>query len=324
MGTTPWADALPDDPGLLKQMIADLLRELRRSRRDNEALSARLDALLRRLHNPRPPAGDPNQQLLFDTVALAPPLPPAPLPPSEEKPSRRGQCQPHGRRRPAANLRRETRRYELTRAELLCPECGTERQEFATEITQQYDYKPAEVFVVEHQRVKYACKCCAGQVILAPKPPQPIQRGLPGPGLLAQIVVDKYQDHLPLYRSEARFKRLGVTLPRSTMCDWMAGCAVLLAGLYGVLVKQVLQSKVLHTDDTTVPVRDESQSTNRYGRLWVYIGDRLIPVWCLTTRQRMLAMVQRRSSRNFRAIYRQTLMAPTTASTPVVVVRLLK
>ena len=108
---------------------------------------------------------------------------------------------------------------------------------------------------------------------IAPKPAQPIDRGLPGPGLMAQIIVDKYQDHLPLYRSEGRFNRLGVTLARSTMCDWMAAAAELLTPLYLVLVRHVLASKVLHTDDTTVPVRDEQQSTHRYGRLWDYIGD---------------------------------------------------
>jgi hypothetical protein len=90
---------------------------------------------------------------------------------------------------------------------------------------------------------------------------------------LAQIVVDKYQDHLPLYRSEARFQRLGVNVPRSTMSDWMAAVAELLTPLYLVLTEHVLASKVLHTDDTTIPVRDESQKTLRYGRLWDYIGD---------------------------------------------------
>jgi transposase len=161
----------------------------------------------------------------------------------------------------------------LTAAERLCPACGQQRQEIGVETAQQYDYKPAEVFVIEHQRVKYACRCCQGQVVIAPKPPQPIDRGLPGPGLGAQIIVDKYQDHIPLYRSEARFARLGFTLPRSTACDWMAAFAQLLTPLYLVLVQHVLASQVLHTDDTTVPVRDETQSKNRYGRLWVYIGD---------------------------------------------------
>ena len=211
--------------------------------------------------------------------------------PATRSPSRRRQRRPATSRRssaarptgrtvdaaPPRELRHEPRRYELTTAERLCPECGHERQEIGVETTRQYDYKPAEVFVIEHQRVKYACKCCQGEVVIAPKPPQPIDRGLPGPGLGAQLIVDKYQDHIPLYRSEGRYARLGFTLPRSTMCDWMAAFAELLTPLYLLLVQHVLQSKVLHTDDTTVPVRDETQSKHRYGRLWDYIGDALHP-----------------------------------------------
>jgi transposase len=269
--------ARPDDPAVLKQMIAELIGALRQSRRDQEALQGRLDALLRRLYGPRPEPVNPHQPLLFPEVEDTP-APPPPPPADEEKKSQRGRTnRPHGRRRPPRQLRREQRRYELTAAERICPDCGSERQEIGVETSPQFEYKPAEVFVIEHQRVKYACKCCQGQVAIAPKPPQPIDRGLPGPGLLAQIVVDKYQDHLPLYRSEARFERLGVSLPRSTMCDWMAAAAGLLTPLYLVLVRHVLASKVLHTDDTTVPVRDETQSTHRYGRLWDYIGDAAHP-----------------------------------------------
>ena len=266
----PDPTAFPDDPAVLKQMIAELLRELRQARRDQEALRRRLDALLRR----RPEPTNPHQPLLFPVTIDAVPALPAPAPPPAEEPSPRGRpSKPHGRRRPAAELRREPRRYELTAAERLCPACGSERAEIGAEVTSQYDYKPAEVFVIEHQRVKYACRCCAGEVAIAAKPPQPIERGLPGPGLVTQVVVDKYLDHIPLYRSEARFERLGVTLPRSTLCDWMAAAAGLLTPLYRVLIQHVLGSKVLHTDDTTVPVRDESQSTHRSGRLWDYIGD---------------------------------------------------
>ncbi len=140
-------------------------------------------------------------------------------------------------------------------------------------MTEQYDYKPAEVFVIEHQQVKYACKCCESQVAMAAKPPQIIEKGLPAPGLLAVIITDKYLDHLPLYRTEDRFTRLGVSLSRSTMSDWMAACAERLMPLQQLLKAHVLRSKVLHTDDTTVPVRDESRSDHRYGRLWDYIGD---------------------------------------------------
>jgi transposase len=272
------AAALPDDPAVLKQMIAELLRALRTERRDRAEVEQRLDALMRRLYGPRPTPGNPDQLLLFPDDGTPPPAPPtAATPPDENKTSKRGKSKPHGRRRPPAHLRREPKRYELTAAERLCPECGQERQSIGVEITEQYDYKPAEVFVVEHQQVKYTCKCCEGHVVLAPKPPQPIDKGLPGPGLLAQIVTDKYQDHLPLHRTEQRFERLGAPLPRSTMGDWMAACAKLLKPLWQLLKEHVLQSKVLHTDDTTVPVRDERRSDHRYGRLWDYIGDRAHP-----------------------------------------------
>jgi transposase len=280
-GTSPSINttALPDDPAVLKQMIAELLRALRGERRNREDLQRRLDALLQRLHGPRPKPDNPNQPPLFPDLNDIPPssplTPPAPAP--DEPASRRGKSKPHGRRRPARNLRREPRRYELTEAERACPECGFTRCEIGVETTEQYDYKPAEVFVIEHQQVKYACPCCQGHVAQAAKPQQPIEKGLPGSGLLAQILVDKYLDHIPLHRSEQRLLRLGAKLSRSTMCDWMAASAKLLMPLWQLLKDHVLQSKVLHTDDTTVPVRDEKRTEFRYGRLWDYIGDAAHP-----------------------------------------------
>jgi transposase len=269
--------ALPDDPAVLKQMIAEVLRELRRERQNRQAVEQRLDALLRRLYGPRPERIPADQGLLFPLDEPAPLPPPPPPPPDEDQPKRRGRCRPHGRRRPPAHLREEEKRYELSTAERLCPECGGQRQEIGVETTHQYDYKPAEVVVIVHQRVKYACPCCQGYVVIGPKPTSPLAKGLPGPGLLAQLIMDKYQDHLPLHRSEQRFARMGVTLPRSTMSDWMAACAQQLTGLYRLLKDWILQSKVLHTDDTTVPVRDETRRSHRYGRLWDYIGDAAHP-----------------------------------------------
>jgi transposase len=262
----------PTDLTILQQMIIELLQALRRRDRDLEEIRRRLDALLR----PRSKPVDPDQPSLFADVEAPAITPPAP-PPENQQVSRRGECKPHGRRRPARELRRVQKRYELTAAERLCPDCGRDRREIGVETTEQYDYKPAEIFVIEHQQVKYACKCCEGHVAQAPKPPQPIEKGLPGPGLLAHIVTDKYLDHIPLNRSEQRIGRLGLDLPRSTMCDWMAASAELLTPLWLLLKTHVLQSKVLHTDDTTVPVRDEKLSQHRYGRLWDYIGDDLHP-----------------------------------------------
>jgi len=119
--------ALPDDPVVLKQMIAELLRALRSERRDREAVQQRLDAFLRRLYGPRPAPLNPDQLLLFaQTEAVpAPPEPSAAEQASGQPPNQRGRTnQPHGRRRPPQALRREPRRYELTAAERLCPACG--------------------------------------------------------------------------------------------------------------------------------------------------------------------------------------------------------
>lgn len=124
-----------------------------------------------------------------------------------------------------------------------------------------------------HIRFKYACRKCEECVTLASKPPQPINKGLAGSGLLAYIIVSKYSDHLPLYRLEEILSRHGVRVSRSTMCGWMRASAKLLRPLYDLMVENVLRSRVIHTDDTTVPVLDRTSSRTKTGRFRVYVGD---------------------------------------------------
>jgi transposase len=114
-------------------------------------------------------------------------------------------------------------------------------------------------------------------VIAATKPAMPIAKGLPGPGLLAQVIVSKYFDHLPLYRQENIFRRQGVSLARSTTCDWMAACAELLRPLYDLMVKAVLQSLWLHTDDTSVKNLGHDVGATDKAHFWIYWGDRTHP-----------------------------------------------
>jgi hypothetical protein len=110
-------------------------------------------------------------------------------------------------------------------------------------------------------------------VVIAERLPEPIEKGLPGTGLLAHAAVSKFADHLPLYRQEAIFRRLGVELSRSTMCDLRAVCAELLKALVKEMTRRILQSKVIQTDDTPVTVQIAGGGT-RTGRLRVYRGDR--------------------------------------------------
>jgi transposase len=106
----------------------------------------------------------------------------------------------------------------------------------------------------------------------------PIPKGLPGPGLLAHVIVSKYCDHLPLYRQTKISKRQGVVLPRSTTCDWMAACADLLRPLYDLMVTTVLLSRWLHTDDTSVKNLGHDPDATDKAHLWVYWGDREHPL----------------------------------------------
>jgi transposase len=114
-------------------------------------------------------------------------------------------------------------------------------------------------------------------VIAAPKPAMPIAKGLPGPGLLAHLIVSKYVDHLPLHRRERVYERQGLLLPRSTLCDWLAASAHLLRPLYNLMRTVVLQSRALHTDDTTVKMQDPVTHRLSTARLWTYLGDAAHP-----------------------------------------------
>ena len=266
-------------------MIVELLATLRETRQDNEQLRHRLEQLLRRLYGSKAEKFDPNQPLLFpeltdaassETQASDPAV--APPPSSAAKASNSATKPGHGRKPLPRNLRRERREYKLSEAEQLCPCCQKPRVKIGEEISEQLEYVPASLFLIEHVRFKYACQHCAAQaqpaqISTAPKPDALFAKGLPGPGLVAQVIVCKYSDHLPLHRQERIFQRQGVSLSRQTLCDWMAASAALLRPLYDVMVSLVLQARVIHTDDTHVPIQDDQRDTTRKGRLWVYLGD---------------------------------------------------
>lgn len=305
---------LPDDPALLKAMLVELLQALRDSQRDVEQLQARLDQLLRRLYGPRAERFDPKQLLLFAEPTPEPAAEAAATPAALEAVTGQASGRPrhgHGRRRLPAHLPRRRRVHELTEAERLCPCCGTLRAVVGEEISEQLEYVPASLLVIEHVRLRYACHDCEQQravdaaasnaaapgattaasppVLPAPplttastfataaKPAQPIAAGLPGPGLLAHVIVSKYGDHLPLYRLEQIFGRQGLQLARQTLCGWLPVCAALLRPLYDLMRARLWQSWVVGSDDTPVAVQEPGRGQTRTGRVWVYVGDVFAP-----------------------------------------------
>ncbi|MBX3435837.1 MAG: IS66 family transposase, partial [Pirellulales bacterium] len=141
---------------------------------------------------------------------------------------------------------------------------------------------PAAFKVLKHVRHKYGCAKCDADgynpnIATAEKPPQPIDKGLPGPSLLAYVVTSKLGDHLPLYRLERIFERNGVHVARSTMCAWMAAAGELVKPLVALMTQRIRQSRAIHTDDTPVPIQSPGQKQCRKGRIWCYLGDEQHP-----------------------------------------------
>jgi transposase len=277
MTTTP--GELPPDLDTCHQLIRELLDSLAEQAHLNEKLQHQLEQLLRQRYGRKTEKLDPAQLLLFAREILAaeeattPDTPTQADTASAPAPSSPPQKNGHGRKPLPASLPRRPVLHDVPAEKLPCPDCGTLRTRIGEEIREQLEFVPASLVVLKHIRPKYACKCCEGNIIIAERLAEPIEKGLPGPGLLAQVAVSKYADHLPLYRQEGIFHRHGVELPRQTTCDWMAVCADLLEPIWKVMHRLILESRVVQTDDTPVTVLDPV--VGRFlGRLWVYLGDR--------------------------------------------------
>ena len=164
------------------------------------------------------------------------------------------------------------RQEEVHEPACTCPNCGGVMRKLGEDVTEVLDYVPASFKVIRHVRPKLSCRVCE-TIVQAPMPSLPIERGKPGPGLLAHVLVSKYADHLPLYRQSEIYAREGVDLERSTLADWVGRAAALLDPLVAALRKSVLSSDVLHGDDTPVPVLAPGLGKTRTGRLWAYVHD---------------------------------------------------
>lgn len=167
------------------------------------------------------------------------------------------------------SLARDTIYYDLPEDEKHCKDCGLQKDRIGEEITEQLEFIPASLFVKEHVRYKYKCACCIATVQM---PAQPIDKGIPGPGLLTDVIISKYEDSTPLYRQNQRFMRQNnIDIPESTLCDWVTAGAFWLEPIVLAMKEDLLKSIKIHTDDTTVPVLAKGKT--RIGRLWVYLTD---------------------------------------------------
>jgi transposase len=167
--------------------------------------------------------------------------------------------------------------YPVPAAEQVCTGCDAPLVPLGIDVTEELDFVPASLQVIAHHRPKYACRHCGDHVVQQPLPARLIERGRPGPGLLAHVVISKVGDHLPLHRQSGILARHGVAIARSTLADWMAAVAEAVRPLYAHLKAEVLASAIIQTDDTPVPVLDRTRDRTKTGRLWPYCGDAAHP-----------------------------------------------
>lgn len=180
---------------------------------------------------------------------------------------------PRGRRPLPTNLRRIDNPIPVPAEQRACPSCGSERTCIDHEVTEVIDLIPAEVVVRRDIREKLACLPCEGELVRAPTGDKAVAGGRMGTTLVAQVMVEKYYDGLPLARQVDRYARLGLELAISTLADQVAWAAEALRPLWNALIGQVLASTVMHLDATTLPVLDQAAANGiRLGTIWGYVG----------------------------------------------------
>lgn len=168
-----------------------------------------------------------------------------------------------------ADLPRVDHHHEPEHTACTTPGCGCALSRVGEDISEKLDYTPGVFTVERHVRGKWACAHCR-TLVQAPVPACVIDKGIPTAGLLAQVLVAKHADHLPLYRQEAIFGRAGLAIPRSTLGAWVGQCGVRLQPLVDAMKAQLLACPVLHADETPVSVLAPGQGKTQRAYLWAY------------------------------------------------------
>ena len=282
-------DELPSDVEQLRELVLQLASSNDQLSASNDQLVAtvtkqqdkiekqeyKITELIAALRGKQRERIDPDQLLLFEIGELEKLIEET----LQDTRPKRGRKKRRARRMIPDDLPQTEVVYELPEDERRCKVDGQVMPLIRYEISKQLDYVPAKMQVIVHKRAVYACpaKHDEATLITAPKPPQPIEKGKATAGLLAQVVVGKFGDHLPGYRLEDIFSRHRVHIRRSTIYEWLAAVSDLVAPLYELMKTRCLESNVIHTDDTQVKLIDHTIGGTRLARFWAYLGDRSHP-----------------------------------------------
>jgi transposase len=259
------AQELPNDPAILKGLVASLASELKFRDILIEKLKHQLVGLRRHQFGSRSESLDQLELTLEEEeIALAAEAPvqqDTAAAPDEKR-------QPKRRPLPDHLPRNET----VLSAGDACADCGGRLKRLGEDVTEELEYIPGRFVVNRIVRPRMACTCCE-QITQAALPSRPIERGRPGPGLLAHVLVNKYANHLPLYRQSQMFGREGIELDRSTLADWVGQSARLLEPLADAIGRHVRRGQAIFADDTPVKLLSPGAGKTKTARLWAYARD---------------------------------------------------
>lgn len=267
-------EALPDDITLLKQLVRDYSFKLEVQQKQHaaeiERLKIRISKLLAQLYGKK----SENKKNLGQADSFDEP---DVLESNNESEPTTQDNEPTEPVKPKSNkknrslpdyLDRNEKVYDLTTEDKIC-ECGHTMHQIGFEELEQLQYVQERLEVLLHRRAKYGCRACEGKIKTASIPNQAIPKSIASAGLLAKIMVAKYEDHLPLYRQQAIFERIGIEMNRATFNHWIFKCAELLSPLVDELKHQILSSSYIRCDETTLNVVSrQTERTNCY--MWVY------------------------------------------------------
>jgi transposase len=266
---TETATPLANDVILLQELITSLQKTNALLNQENKRLNDIVKSLLDHRFGRKSQKMPPGQYSLFDEPSIKEA--------EEDLDSADEQLTipQHQRKKPGRgplpkDLPRKIVIHDIPEADKICG-CGCTMDQIGEETSEQLGIIPAKIYVIKHVRPKYACKLCQEGVKIALVPKLPIPRSIASPNLLANILVSKYEDHLPLYRQEKMWQRIGVDIPRATMSNWVFKCATLFIPLLTLLKKAIMSSDYAKADETPVTVLERDGLRGSFkGYMWVF------------------------------------------------------
>ena len=282
-------DSLPDDPTILKNMLAELSLKYEEEQSRYRELEDRFK-ILHKLHfgkkSEKITQEDTNQMVLFNEAEDGAYVSEEPDENTEKQSSDNiTEVKGHSRKKPGRkplpdNLPREERIYDLSDEEKKCQCCGSERPVIGKEESEEMEIIPAQIKVIKHVQIKYGpCKCDESfnndipEIKTASMPERMIPRSIAGPGMLAYVFVSKFADSLPFYRQSKIFKRIDADISRATMCNWAIAAAERCNDFIDLMIEEIRSGPLIQMDETTVQVLHEpDRPPESKSYMWVAVG----------------------------------------------------